>query len=449
MQKTNLIMSGQKLRLKLSGEIMRKMKNSGIEWIGEIPAEWGVFPARYAFSEVKVKNTCGEVKNALQFKFGTIIPKSNFDADCEDYVADTITNYTIVEPRTIMINGLNLNYDLKSLRVGLVKEKGVITSAYLALKPDENIINAEFANYLFKGYESKMAFHNMGAGIRLTLGFKEFKNQPILIPEMAEQLKIIGFLDNACAEIDTVIEKTKATIEEYKNLKQSVITQAVTKGIRPNRPMKDSGIEWIGEIPADWETISVKNVATYNDETLGETTNDDYEFDYIEIGSIQHGKGIVQMEHLKFKDAPSRARRIVKENDIIVSTVRTYLKAVAKIDKLNEPTIVSTGFVVIRPITEKIEPLFLNYAILSDTFISKVESCSVGISYPAINSTEVVKFKISLPPKDEQKEIADYLDKKCSEIDELIAKKTSLLSELESYKKSLIYEYVTGKKEVI
>jgi type I restriction enzyme S subunit len=119
------------------------MKDSGIEWIGEIPENWKVVPIKIAFSEVKTKNTDGAVTNALKFKFGEIVPKTNFDSETDDYVADTILNYTIVEPRMIMINGLNLNYDFKTLRTGLVKEKGIITSAYLALKPIEEIVNAE------------------------------------------------------------------------------------------------------------------------------------------------------------------------------------------------------------------------------------------------------------------------------------------------------------------
>lgn len=152
----------------------RKMKNSGIEWIGEIPEDWNVLPAYRVFSEVKKKNSDGTEQNALQFKFGAIIRKANFDAENDDYVAGTIAAYTVVEPGTVMVNGLNLNYDFKTQRTALVKEKGVITSAYLALWPNQAMILPEFATYLIKGYEAKMALHNMGAGIRLTLGYKEF-----------------------------------------------------------------------------------------------------------------------------------------------------------------------------------------------------------------------------------------------------------------------------------
>ena len=148
----------------------RNMKDSGIEWIGEIPEGWEIVPVRSCFDEVRTKNTDGQEQNALQFKSGNIISKTNFNASMDDYVADTITNYTVVLPDTVMINGLNLNYDFKSLRVALVKEKGVITSAYLAIFPDRKKISPQYATYLFKGYETKMAFHNMGAGILRAVG---------------------------------------------------------------------------------------------------------------------------------------------------------------------------------------------------------------------------------------------------------------------------------------
>ena len=235
----------------------RKMKDSGIEWIGEIPEGWEIVPVRSCFDEVRTKNTDGQEQNALQFKSGNIISKTNFNASMDDYVADTITNYTVVLPDTVMINGLNLNYDFKSLRVALVKEKGVITSAYLAIFPDRKKISPQYATYLFKGYETKMAFHNMGAGIRKTLGYKEFKNQPLLLPSKEEQNKISAYLDSKCSHIDTMLFRTLSSIEEYKKLKQAVITQAVTKGVRGEREMKDSGVEWIGRIPKEWDILNL------------------------------------------------------------------------------------------------------------------------------------------------------------------------------------------------
>ena len=407
----------------------REMKDSGIKWIGEIPSHWEILPIKIAFSEVKTKNSDGQVTNALKFKFGEIVPKTNFDSENDDYVADTILNYTVVEPRTIMINGLNLNYDFKTQRTGLVREKGIITSAYLALKPLEEIILAEYATYLFKGYESKMAFHNMGSGIRLTLGFKEFKNQPLLVPPIDEQKAIIDLLATKCAEVDAVIEQTKATIEEYKALKQSIITEAVTKGIRGDRPMKDSGIEWIGEIPVEWKIVRLRylcRIYTGNQDTQDNNPEGDYPF-YVRSPIVERsekytfdgpailmsgdGAGAGRIFHL-VDGRYGCHQRVYSMQDIKIAN-RKYL-----------------------------------FYYLKNLFYVSIETANSKSTVDSVRLPMLQDFPVLITNEYEQKEIADYLDQKCGEIDALIEKKTSLLKEMEALKKSIIFEYVTGKKEV-
>jgi type I restriction enzyme S subunit len=206
-----------------------------------------------------------------------------------------------------------------------------------------------------------------------------------------------------------------------------------------HRKMKDSGVEWIGEIPEEWKMVPIKYLSTYNDETLSENTDGDFEFDYIEIGSVEYGKGIVNTEHMRYKNAPSRARRVVRKNDIIISTVRTYLKAVAKVEA--DRQIASTGFVVIR--AKYVDTDFLQYAILSHSFISEVEAYSTGISYPAINAADVVKFKIPTPCLKEQQKIGTFLDKKCSYIDSVIEKTKASIEEYKKLKQAVITQAVT------
>ena len=207
------------------------------------------------------------------------------------------------------------------------------------------------------------------------------------------------------------------------------------------REMRDSGNMWIGATPETWKMIPLKYLASYNDEVLSENTDDEFEFDYIEIGSVQYGRGIIYTEHMKFKNAPSRARRIVRKDDIIVSTVRTYLKAVATIPACNNSLIASTGFIVIRP--HKVLPRFMNYALLSESFISLVESHSTGISYPAINSVDVVKFKIPVPCRSEQERIAAFLDAECAEIDTVLEKTHASIEEYKKLKQAVITQAVT------
>ena len=433
----------------------RKMKDSGIEWIGEIPEGWEIVPVRSCFDEVRTKNTDGQEQNALQFKSGNIISKTNFNANMDDYVADTITNYTVVLPDTVMINGLNLNYDFKSLRVALVKEKGVITSAYLAIFPDRKKISPQYATYLFKGYETRMAFHNMGAGIRKTLGYKEFKNQPLLLPSKEEQNKISAYLDSKCSHIDIMLSKIRSSIEEYKKLKQAVITQAVTKGVRGERAMKDSEVDWIGEIPVEWRKTQLRHCATIKSGiTLGKSYSKDtvlIERPYLRVANVQGGYvdlndlatiEVTLDEDLKYRlhsgdvlmteggDRDKLGRGCVWHNEIEPCLHQNHVFAV----QTNETILL---------------PEFLEYLTASDVGRSYFDVTAIKTTNLACtSSSKVLAFTIPLPPIEEQTEIVGFIKKRSLELNKLIMKKELLVQELESYKKSLIYEVVTGKREV-
>lgn len=233
------------------------MKDSGISWVGEIPKEWRCLPIRALFTENRNKNFLGRETKALQFKYGTIVPKKNFDPE-ENYVAETILNYNIVDRGMIMLNGLNLNFDFVSKRIALVAERGIITSAYMSFYPtDTTIVLSEYANYLLKSYDNCAAFHNMGGGVRKILNFDELKRQYFVLPPLDEQQRIAEFLDRECGKIDGLKADIQAQIDTLEQYKRSVITEAVTHGLNPSAPMKDSGIPWVGEIPAKWAVLPI------------------------------------------------------------------------------------------------------------------------------------------------------------------------------------------------
>lgn len=208
------------------------------------------------------------------------------------------------------------------------------------------------------------------------------------------------------------------------------------------REMKDSGVKWVGEIPSSWKVYKVKQIADSNNDVLPENYEEEQEIDYIEIGSVTYEDGVRTTEKMKFGNAPSRARRIVHNGDTIISTVRTYLKAIAYIDDSLADKIVSTGFSVVTPHKDVVAK-FLYYALSTHSFISNVEAHSVGISYPAINNTNLMDLKIVLPMQREQIQIASYLDAKCSKIDEIIEKQQAIIEKLKEYKLSIITEAVT------
>lgn len=202
---------------------------------------------------------------------------------------------------------------------------------------------------------------------------------------------------------------------------------------------KASGIDWLGDIPSHWEMSRVKYVVTYNDEVLPESTDKEQEINYVEISDVSFEKGVEKSTIIKFGEAPSRARRVTKIDDVIISTVRTYLKAIAKIKVDN--LIVSTGFAVLHP--QLINPHFLFYSLSTSGFLEEVESHSTGVSYPAITATDLVNLSITLPPVAEQEVIAAYLDDVTGKVDALIAEKRKQVEDIRAYRTSLITETVT------
>lgn len=324
----------------------------------------------------------------------------------------------------------------------------VIVADCVKLSPDLSLINLNFLNWAINSDLVKMNAELVSSGttrIRISLG--ELKKLKIPYPSLIEQQAIANFLDHETAKIDTLIDKQKTLIRLLQEKRQAVISHAVTKGLNPDAPMKDSGAEWLGEVPEHWEVQRLKYITTHNDEVLSEKTKNEYEIQYVDIGSVSAIDGIVDINKMSFETAPSRARRLVKDGDIIVSTVRTYLKAIAPI--INPPInlVVSTGFAVIRP-TEGLYKDYASYFLRSNVFIANVVSRSVGVSYPAINSSDLVDIYICKPEYEEQIEISSYLAKQSEKIDDLIVKAGQQIELMKERRTALISAAVTGKIDV-
>ena len=264
------------------------------------------------------------------------------------------------------------------------------------------------------------------------------------VPTLADQQRMVTYLDTKLSEIDHKVSLLTSKRDAYLRLKKSIINHVVTHGLNPNVKMKDSGIEWIGEVPEHWEVKRLKNVVECNAKSLGENTPKDSIIKYVEISDVDHVHGINNIQSLMFGEAPSRARRITQKGDIIISTVRTYLKAIAKIE--DDDIIVSTGFAVLHP--TKCNGEYLAYYILSESFINRVEMLSKGTSYPAINASDLVSINVLIPPLPEQHAIATYLDDKCAKIDTIVSNLNKQISRYGDLKRSLIDEVITGKRAV-
>lgn len=421
---------------------MQQMKNSGIEWVGLIPYDWRVVLLSSIFHQHQEKNAGLHETNLLSLSYGRIIKKDINTS--EGLLPASFETYNIIDCGDIVFRLTDLQNDQRSLRTGLSTQRGIITSAYITLRPNVEL-DSRFMHYLYHSYDICKVFYGMGDGVRQGMNFDDLKKLLTLFPLIDEQKEIADLLDIKCGKIDELIAHEEKLIEQLKEYKQSVITEAVTKGLNKSVSIKDSEIEWIGQIPQGWKINRIKYVATYNDDVLDDKLPSETEINYVDIGSVTFEKGIESIEALTFNAAPSRARRITRKGDIIISTVRTYLKAITRINEDN--LIVSTGFCVLRP--KKVLDKYLEFFCKSNNFTENVSRNSVGISYPAINAKDLTDFAICHPSYEEQQVIADYLDNKCAYIDDLIATKQLKIEELKEYKKSLIFEYVTGKKEVV
>lgn len=422
---------------------MLKKKQSKNEWIGDIPIKWNEKPIRYVFNEIKEKNKLGLVTKALKFTYGKIISKTDFDADEDNYVANTILTYNIVSPGTIMINCLNLNYDFVSQRIGLVKDNGVITSAYLPIKPiNDNVIDSEYANYQLKAWDNVKAFHNMGSGVRKTLDFNELGKKYILLPPIEMQKRIVSYLNLKCAEIDalhTDIEKQIETLEEYK---KSIITEAVTKGLDPNVEMKDSGIEWVGMIPKNWNVTKFKYICSVKTNLVNVKKYQEYP--QISPDNVEKDSGIL----LNYSTVAEAG--VISDNHLFFKGQILYSKIRPKLNKATIAPFNGLCSADMYPIETNENTMFVLYMILSQYFLNQVSLVTEDrVKMPKINQEELGVIKIVLPDNiNEQEKIVLYLHQKCQDISKAIEEKKEQLETLEQYKKSIIYEYVTGKKEV-
>ena len=426
----------------------REYKDSGIEWIGEIPKEWKVELIGNNIKEINDKNDDSSEDNALQFKMGTIISKKGGDSK---YNPESLAAYTKVKEGDIVINGLNLSFDFISQRVGLVREKGVITSTYLTLRPS-SLLYSVFLNYLFKAYDNCKAFHGMGRGLRQILAYRELKNQKLIYPSLQEQQKIANYLDKVCGEVDEMVALQETMIEELKAYKQSVITEAVTKDLNPNVPMRDSGIDWIGEIPEGWKVCRIKNVANlFGRIGFRGYTSDDLNKDGIGAITLSPsnmkpmGMDYQHVTYLSWKKYEESPEIMIQNDDLLMVKTGSSYGKVSYVNNLPREATINPQILRIVP---NILSKYLGYYMQTSLFLYQVEGGVVGGTIPTISQEKINNFYVVLPKENDQRTIASYLDTKCSEIASLIALKQAKIEELKEYKKSVMYEYVTGKKEV-
>lgn len=427
----------------------RQMKDSGVEWIGEIPADWEVEKNKHLF--IIRKNIVGE--NFTKFNLLSLTKKGiviKSIGDCFGKTPESYSTYQSVEQGQIVMCLFDL--DMSAVFSGLSYFDGMISPAYKVYKCKNNIVN-EFAKYWFDFCFDGRKYKMYSKSLRYVVNADDFGDIPIILPRKNEQQKIADFLDKKVEEIDFVIAKTKETIEDYKKYKQTIITDAVTKGLNTDVEMKESKNRYLGVFPAHWIEKRLRflgmcqNGISKSSEYFGEG------YPFVSYGDVyknytlpEKGSGLIKSSE------DDRKIYSVQYGDVFFTRTSETIEEVGFastcLKTIDDATF--AGFVIrFRPNNrEELLPEFSKYYFRSDIhrkfFVKEMNL----VTRASLSQELLKKLPVLLPPLEEQREIARYLDEKCSEIDKLITKKEELFADLESYKKSLIYEYVTGKKEV-
>ena len=427
----------------------RKMKDSGVEWLGEIPAEWGVSSLSQQACQVKCKNDNLVEKNLLSLSYGKI-KRRDIDA-VGGLLPASFEGYNRVESGDIVLRLTDLQNDQHSLRTGLVKERGIVTSAYVSVRPSSRS-SSEYLHLALYAFDVVKGFYGMGSGVRQGLTYGDVKQLRLPAPPLSTQRKIAEYLDARCAKIDEMISDAKKTIEEYKAWKSSVIFEAVT-GKTTGAKMKDSGVEWIGKIPVGWDVVPLKRHVSILPGFAFPSDSFAHADGVRLLRGVNVGVGKLHWEESVYWNLPiDRSLELysLAEGDLIVGLDRPWISdgtRVAFVGKQDVPSLLVQRVCRIRA-REGADVRFVARWIASNSFAQALGCETTGVSVPHISTGQIENFRVAMPSVGEQRCIADFLDKKCAAIDRVVAEKESLVADLESYKKSLIFECVTGKMEV-
>ena len=426
----------------------RKMKDSGIEWIGEIPEGWEIKRLGAILQERNEVNNPIQTTSILSLTNNRgVIPYSE-KGNQGNKAKDDLTGYKIAHIGDIVLNSMNVIIG----SVGLSNYYGAVSPVYYMLFPRNNIeTNIQYYNYLFQTTAFQQSLRGYGNGIleiRMRIQMQKLKTVLLPVPTFLEQSNITVYLDASLSKLNILLSKIRSSIEEYKKLKQAVITRAVTKGVRGEREMKDSGVGWIGAIPKDWEIKRLKSFCTIVD--CKNRTPDvfpDGKYTVVRTTCIKDCsfsyEGSYQTDTTNFKAWTLKGQP--HKGDIFFTREAPVGEAclVPNADNL----CMGQRVMFFRP-EDNSDARYIMYSIYGPLVREYIASKNSGSTVGHLKLGQVACIPIFYCPPLEQKEIADYLDAKCAEIAGLIAKKEQLVKELENYKKSLIYEVVTGKREV-
>lgn len=413
---------------------MSNVKNSNIKWIGDIPKDWDIV----------------KVKELFQIGRGRVIAKTEIDEEglYPVYSSQTKHNGCLGYISTYDYDIAQLTWTTDGANAGTVfirEGKHNCTNVCGTLVPKSNDNNLMYLKYCLE-YIAK--FHKRADINGFKIMNNEMANIDILRPNSDTQKKIVDLLDEKCKELDSIINKTKSSIREYNNLKCSLITDAVTKGVNGSKNMKNAGVEWIENIPTNWDLKKFKNLVSSNLQYGANSSGEEFKENlprYIRITDITLDNKLKNENMLSLSEEESK-QFILDDNDILFArSGATVGKSFIYKDYYGKSAF--AGYLIRAKVNKENDPNFVYYYTLSSCYNEWKNRIFIQATIQNIGASKYANMEIPVPSLEEQKEIVYYLDNKCNEIDNLISKKQEILTELESYKQSLIFEYVTGKKE--
>ncbi|MGC6247877.1 restriction endonuclease subunit S [Bisgaard Taxon 45] len=427
----------------------QEYKDSGVEWLGEIPKHWEKTKFKFVFKEKK------SIQN-MELPFGAIsFGKVIFKEEKANLTNELKENYQEVLNGEFLINPLNLNYDLKSLRTALSKIDVVVSSGYIVLQKIKNCFNSNYLEYLLYLFDVKQ-MKSLGAGVRQTVNFKDIGNSISYIPPLPEQTQIAHYLEGETQKIDQLIAKQEKLIALLEEQRKSIISHAVTKGLNPNATMKDSGVEWLGDVPEHWVVKKLKYLFDFNKGlTITKDNLQENGVPCINYGEIHSKYGFEvdpKKDLLKCVDESflkTDPKSILKFGDFIFADTSEDFEGSGNFTYLNSDTTAFAGYhtIILRLKSNDIHR-FLAYAMESDFFRNQIRNQVKGIKVFSISQSLLKNLNIPLPNIEEQKNIINFLDKKTKNIKKIIQKQTALIEKLKEYRTSIIAHAVTGKIDV-
>jgi type I restriction enzyme S subunit len=424
--------------------VYQSYRESGLPWAPKIPENWPVLRNGRLFSH-RVETGFPDLP-ILEVSLRTGVQVRDMENLKRKQVMSQKEKYKRAAKGNIAYNMMRMWQGA----VGPAPVDGLVSPAYVVVKPYPEA-NSAYFSYLFRTSAYMREVNKFSRGIvadRNRLYWESFKQMPSLVPPRPEQDQIVAYLRAQDVHVARFIKAKRDLIALLTEQKLRIIDQAVTRGLDPNVRLKDSGVEWLGEVPAHWEVKPLKRWVHINERALGEKTDPEYEFGYVDIGSVKTGRLSKELERMRFDAAPSRARRVLRRGDTIISTVRTYLKAIWYVDDDASDLVASTGFAVLTPGTG-VEPEYLGYVIQGSAFVNRVSANSIGIAYPAIAETVLGRFPVAIPPTvAEQQRILAQIKLESGPLDSAIEQALTEIKLIREYRDRLIADVVTGQMDV-